>query len=331
MINKRPVMHNSNQHNRPAGFYAGANLRFICCFAAAAFFLSHAAQAGIKSIPIPTRDSEPISIVKGADGNLWFTQQNASSVARVSPEGVITEFRTPTLSFPNAITRGPDGNVWFSEGAAGQIAFITPDGIIEEIFFSISGVGGGIATGSDGNIWFTDLTGNSVWRFDLATRGLTSFPVPTANAFPGDITLGADGNLWFVEGVGKIGRITPDGVITEFGNGLSLPFSIAPGPDGNVWFTLRFSTQLGRITPDGAISFYPIPRSAERIAPGFRDSLIYTEFGGDRFARITVDGVVTESVEVPGSNPTGITTAPDKTIWFLGYGSDRVYRVRFSR
>ena len=177
-------MHNFERNNRPASSRAGAKRKLFYATLAAALIMSHEAGAGIRSIPIPTRDSEPISIVQGADGNLWFTQQRTSSVARVSPDGVITEFPTPTLSFPNDITPGPDGNVWFSEGAAGQIAFITPGGVIREIFFSNSGVAGGIATGSDGNIWFTDLTGNSVWRFDLATRNLTSFPLPTANAFP---------------------------------------------------------------------------------------------------------------------------------------------------
>ena len=170
---------------------------------------------------------------------------------------MITEFRTPTFSFPLDITAGPDGNVWFSEGAVGQIAFITPSGRIKEIFFSSSGAAGGIVTGADGNIWFTDLIGNSIWRLELPTRALTSFPVPTPNSFPSDITLGADGNLWFVEGVGKIGRITPEGVITEFGSDLSLPFSIATGPDGNVWFTQRFKPEIGKITPAGEFTFYP--------------------------------------------------------------------------
>lgn len=325
-------MNTSIRHHRPAGFRSGVRLNFILGSAVAVLILSQGAQAGLRSTPIPTPDSEPISIVQGPDGNLWFTQQSASSVARVTPDGVVTEFRTPTFSFPNDITPGPDGNVWFSEGAAGQVAFITPRGTIQEIFFSNSGVAGGIATGSDGNIWFTDLTGNSVWRLELPTRNLTSFPVPTPDAFPGDIALGPDGNLWFVEGgVGKIGRITPAGVITEFGNGLSLPFSIARGSDGNMWFTLRFSPQLGKITPAGVITFHPIPNSAEQIAPGHGNTLIFTEFGSSKIARITVNGVVTESPEIPMSNPTGITTGADRTIWFLGYGSDKVYRATFGR
>ncbi len=306
-------------------------VKSILGFALVTCSLIQGAQAGVRAFPIPTRDSEPVSITLGPDGNLWFTEQNASNVARVTPDGIITEFRTPTFSFPNAITAGPDGNVWFSEGAAGQIAFITPSGRITEIPFSTSGVPGGIVTGPDGNIWFTDLVGNSVWRLELATRTLTSFPVPTPDSFPGDITVGSDGNLWFVEGAGKIGRITPEGVITEFGNGLSLPYSIALGPDGNIWFTLRFSAQLGRITPAGVFTFHPIPNSAEQIAPGHGNTLIFTEFGSSRIGKITTAGVATESPEFPGSNPTGIALGSDRRIWFLGYGNDRVYRATFGR
>jgi streptogramin lyase len=289
--------------------------------------MADTAQTRIRSFAIPTPESQPISIIQGSDGNLWFVEQNASNVARITPNGEITEYRTPTFSFPLDITAGPDGNVWFSEGAVGQIAFITPRGHIEEIPFSSSGAAGGIVTGPDGNIWFTDLIGNSVWRLDLTTRVLTSFPVPTADSFPSDITVGSDGNLWFVEGVGKIGRITPQGVITEFGSGLSLPFSIATGPDGNVWFTLRFVQEIGKLTPNGDFTFYPIPASAEQIALGHGDNLIFTEFGSSKIAKITTDGVVTESPVIPSSQPTGITVGPRNTIWFLGYGNNKVYRA----
>ena len=323
----------SNRRGGSTSFFLRTDLasKVVLGVALLTFSLGQAAQARVQAFPIPTPDSQPISIILGPDGNLWFTEQNASNVARVTPDGVITEFRTPTFSFPLDITAGPDGNVWFSEGAVGQIAFITPSGRIKEILFSSSGAAGGIVTGSDGNIWFTDLIGNSIWRLELPTRTLTSFPVPTPNSFPSDITLGADGNLWFVEGVGKIGRITPEGVITEFGTDLSLPFSIATGPDGNVWFTQRFKPEIGKITPAGEFTFYPLPGNAEEIAPGHGNTLIFTEFGNSKIAKITTDGVVTESPEIRFSEPTGIAAGPDRSIWFLGYGNDKVYRADFSR
>ena len=64
----------------------------------------------------------------------------------------------------------------------------------------------------------------------------------TPDSGPLGIVTGCDGNLWFAEGndPGRIGRITPAGVITEFTAGLSpnsFPIGMAAGPDDNVWFT----------------------------------------------------------------------------------------------
>jgi len=324
-----------NQSKISAFLFAVASLTGIVC-ASATEAQIEAAQpdaAQRQSFLIPSSDSQPISITLGPDGNFWFTEQDRSQVARITPDGVTTEFLTPTFSFPIGITAGPDGNIWFAEGAAGsggQIAFITPDGQIEEIVFSSStAAASGIVTGPDGNIWFTDLIGNKIWRLELPSRNLTSFPIPTANSSPNDIAVGADGNLWFTEGAGKIGRITTSGVITEFGSGLSLPFSIANGPDGNIWFTQRFTLQIGKITPTGQFTFYPIPNTAEQITRGHGNNLLFTEFGSNKVAKITTDGVVTESPEFRDSGPTGIVAGPSREIWFLGYASNRVYRVTF--
>src|SRR6266511_4522223 len=59
----------------------------------------------------------------------------------------------------------------------------------------------------------------------------TLFPMPVANSQPNGIAAGRNGNLWFTESDGgKIGRITPAGVITEF----SLPVPpLAPWPAGS--------------------------------------------------------------------------------------------------
>ncbi|MBA3961020.1 MAG: Virginiamycin B lyase [Chthoniobacterales bacterium] len=298
----------------------------------AALSLGNAAQAKTRSFPIPTPNSQPISITMGADGNFWFTEANSSRVARITPQGVITEFVTPTFSFPFDITPGPDGNIWFSEGSTGQIAFITPAGQITEIVFSSFDNSSGIVTGPDGNIWFTDLTGNNIWRYNLTTRVLNKFPVPTPNSFPNDIAVGADGNLWFTEQTGgNIGRITTTGVITEFGNGgLASPRSITDGPDGNVWFTLS-NPQIGKITPAGVVTFFATPTNAEDIARGPGNTLLFTEFGFNKIASITTSGVVTESQEFRNSEPTGITAGVGHTAWFLGFGNNKVYTTNLPR
>ena len=42
----------------------------------------------------------------GADGNFWFTLSNGSKVARITPHGQISYFRTPSLSNPDTVLFG---------------------------------------------------------------------------------------------------------------------------------------------------------------------------------------------------------------------------------
>jgi virginiamycin B lyase len=281
----------------------------------------------VKSVPI-RGGSQPFAITMGEDGSFWFTLSNSSKVARIIPNGSISYARTPSLSNPAFITPGPDGNIWFGEGSTGKIASVTPNGVITEYQFSFFGVSVGITTGSDGNIWFTDQTDHAVWRYELSTGTFTEFPTPTLNSFPGDITTGSDGNMWFTEqAVDKFGRITPDGVITEF-TGVSAPSSIAAGPDGNLWISSAFTPQVARVTPTLVITIFPTPATPTIIRPGNANNLLFTEFSANKIASITTDGVVTESPEFVGSAPVGITAVvASKRVLFLGVGTNRVYET----
>lgn len=79
------------------------------------------------------------------------------------------------------------------------------------------------------------------------------------------------------------------------------------------------------------ITPYTVPgHTLESIVTGSDGKLWFTEFGDDRIASMTTDGVVTESPVVPGSAPTGIARGPLETIWFLGYGSNKVYANRIA-
>src|SRR5438874_6516829 len=261
-----------------------------------------------KSFPI-RGGSQPFAITMGEDGSFWFTLSNSSKVARIRPNGTIKYSRTPSLSNPAFITPGPDGNIWFGEGSTGKIASVTPNGVITEYQFSFFGVSVGITTGSDGNIWFTDQTDHAVWRFEIATGRFTEFPTPTPNSFPGDITTGSDGNMWFTEqAVEKFGRITPNGVITEF-TGVNSPSSIATGPDGNLWISSAFVPEVARVTPAINITIFPTPATPTIIRPGNGPYLLFTEFSANKIASITLNGAVTESQEFVHSAPVGITAA----------------------
>ncbi len=91
----------------------------------------------------------------------------------------------------------------------------------------------------------------SISEFSITTESIESVSA---------ITSGPDGNLWFVDGTANsIGRITTDGVATEFPipTPNAFPSDIASGPDGNLWFIERWG--VGKITPAGVITNFPYP------------------------------------------------------------------------
>jgi streptogramin lyase len=111
---------------------------------------------------------------------------------------------------------------------------------------------------------------------------VVEYPSEAAMADPNKIATGADGNLWFTETLGdRIGRMSPDGGVTEFENNIpsgSGPANIAAGPDGNLWFV----------------------ESGDAVKA---------------IARATPEGQVT-TMALLAATPYGITTGPDGNVWF---------------
>jgi hypothetical protein len=144
--------------------------------------------------------------------------------------------------------------------------------------------------------------------------------------------------MWFAERIGnKIGRITMDGVITEFlvPTPGAVVLRIAPGPDGAMWFTEYSSNRIGRITMDGVITEFPAiaagssPRSIEWGPDG---AMWFTESDGNRIGRITMDGIVTEfTVPTPSSVPFGIAAGVNGSMWFTERNASRIAYIGTGR
>lgn len=119
----------------------------------------------------------------------------------------------------------------------------------------------------------------------------------TLGGYPENIVPGPDGNMWFADGWyvegsfhGSIGRITPNGTITQLDSGLnkfSRPEQIVVGPDENLWFADSGNglehAAIGRMTTAGAV----------------------TEFGG-----------------LGSTRPRQIIDGPDGELWFAANGSE---------
>ena len=173
---------------------------------------------------------------------------------------------------------------------------------------------------------------------------IDEFAIPTPASRPTCITAGPDGNLWFAESAArKIGRITPEGVITEFtvnanGGGSILDVRcLAAGPDGRIWFTTSGPPggKIGKITTGGAITLYPqlIPAQLYAIAAGPDDALWFTQTTAtisDKIGRITTAGVRSDvALPNPGFliTASGITAGPDGAMWLAAGGANEIVRI----
>jgi streptogramin lyase len=224
------------------------------------------------------------------------------------------------------ITSGPDGNLWFTEETLGAVGRITPAAVITEFGAGFpTGNPRGIVTGPDGNLWVAMAGGDGAIAKVTKAGEVTEYPVPTAGD-PNDIAVGPDGNLWYTDPAANlIGRITPEGSITEFSAGITdaaAPTGIAKGSDG-LWFTEPGADQVGRITTGGVVTEFSTgitPGSDPTdIVKGPDGNLWFTERGGSGgIGRITTAGTVTEFTDYLSVNasPYGIAAGPDGNLWF---------------
>jgi virginiamycin B lyase len=270
----------------------------------------------ITEYQIPPPPAHPHQMTHGPDGNVWFTDLNNASVDRVTPDGRFRKFPVPDSDqFLRGITDGPDGALWFAE------------------------------EGTCINAKCSDFTNGKIGRITTTGR-VTEYPVPSADSHPWEITHGPDGNLWFTElgdnlhGPGKhhhiegnrIGRITPQGQITEFPIPTfdSFPDGITTGPDGALWFTENTGNNIGRITTSGHITEFPIPTPNSRsigIRTGLDGNLWFTEQIGQKIGRITPKGRITEFPLPNAGNPVWITLGPDGAMWFTEVSGQRIGRI----
>lgn len=154
------------------------------------------------------------------------------------------------------------------------------------------------------------------------------YSTPSATTGIPSIALGPDGNIWFVKPYqDKIGKVTPDGVITEYDvNASDQPLVIAAGPDGNMWFT-TYSKKVGKSTTSGSITYYDVSDDLGAnyapwgIAAGPDGNMWVNSpptagsgASDGRILKVTPSGSVVTYTSPGGSR--GIVAGSDGNIWF---------------
>jgi sugar lactone lactonase YvrE len=161
--------------------------------------------------------------------------------------------------------------------------------------------------------------------FTVYTAGQTSGFPSTASAT--DLTPDSSGNMWFTDsGTPAIGRIAPNGTVTEFTSGLptgSNPYSIVAGPDGNMWFTDFRGVAIGKVTPRGAITEYDATQytnsKAMGVAFGPGGEPWFVGFGSQpMLAHLTKQGTIAAQLLPVLMTPNGaLTSDAGSNLWFV--------------
>jgi streptogramin lyase len=215
-------------------------------------------------------------IVKGPDGNLWFTIEKIRRFGYITPSGDITLFADFIGATPDDLTVGPDGNFWVAGG--GEFAVrITPTGGITKF---PCGAMATIVSTPEG-LWYNDLW-MGVAR--ITTAGVvTQFPVLENKEE--SVTHGlatSNGQIWIIGSRYSNGMPTPDDLLKfaftrrlsatgafvgtpavayayRSGSTASWGTSTAVAPDGSLWYN-DAETVEGRVSPDGAtLQRFPLP------------------------------------------------------------------------
>jgi streptogramin lyase len=290
----------------------------------------------ITNFTIPSTTGVLRDITTGPDGNLWFTEGTpGQKIGRITPTGVIAEF--DVSSGPSGIAAGPDGNLWFTEDGAGRIGRLTPAGAVTEFALpATQATPGGIVAGADGNLWFAEALANKIGRITPAGV-ITEFAIPTATSHPGGtpkdttlptaLALGSDHNVWFVETwADQIGRVTPNGVITEFAIPTvdSFLYGIAAGPDGALWFTENQGNKIGRISTAGVVSEFPAAvNAAVGILAGPDGNLWFGE-GAGSIVTMSPAGSVLVRYNSTAAIPDRFAVGSDQNLWYTQQGNGMI-------
>lgn len=203
----------------------------------------------VSVFPLPARHTRPQQITVGADHSLWFTESDA--IGRITLDGVVTEYTPPFTPFatsPVSITAGPDGNIWYTQSVS-MVGRLTPDGGFTDFdthYDHLTGITGG----PDGNVWFTtSAEGESKICRITPDGAITQFGVYGELGGPQQIITGPDGNLWFTQVSPYLGRITTDGVITQYN--IDIVASSIAAWNGDLY--LSDGMRLLRVTTDGVV------------------------------------------------------------------------------
>jgi virginiamycin B lyase len=261
---------------------------------------------------------QPGRITEGPDGNVWVLLSGSSDnneIARVEPDGTVTEFDSNDLSNAVGITTGPDGKLWVTKSqAVGSFDPADPTNIDLTPITQVSGQD--IVAGPDGDLWTPgDATVVQIPPDDPANPLFHDVSGLSGRG----IAAGGDGRIWVVDFAGQqLVRMKTDGTFTTIAIG-GQPQQVAAGPGEQMAYTNpnAADTVVGLLTPPADPENVAMPNTDPFGITFAIDGAYWTaRFAANDLARITPDGKLTPLGGFPASSgPRYLTPGENGTLW----------------
>lgn len=317
------------------------------------------AHAAVTVFPVPTSASNLGRIVTSPDGSMWFLEQGANKVGRITTAGAIQEFALPptdsTVDNPAVgMDVGPDGFVWVTIDHGEKLVRLSPSGQVANswTFPNYDGCvgetcpyGGDVRVDASNTAWVTMNYGGDSF---VVKQPVAGDLVAWNNSPECADVLGeaADGTMWCQNGASNaqdvVTRVNPNadgGVNYPLPSDASYPNALAGGPVGSIWFTRSWSGTWVTSPSNGSVGYLDAASGATRIwSTGSRSAPGDLVMGPDRqmwftnmgaapgIGHIAANGVGAIS-SVGNYEPTSLTFGPDGAIWFTDSKNNSIVRV----
>lgn len=271
--------------------------------------------------------AQPGQLTQGPDGNVWVALDGAAKdLARIGPDGTVTEFTTAGVTNPVGIAAGPDGSLWLTQ--AGGVARVAPATPTLSTVFPVADIADprAIVAGPDGNLW--TASGDKAIRITTAGAA-TSFTVPGMGAR--GIARGGDGRLWIADFAGaRLVALTTTGVASFVATGGG-PQEVAAGPGTQMAFTNpgALPQSIGRVSPAEAPATTAVPGTDPfGVAFGADGAYWTANFATSTLTRLSTAGDATTLNGLSaGSGPRFLAAGSGGTLWVSLETAKRIARI----
>ncbi|MEO8091462.1 MAG: hypothetical protein ABI726_01980 [bacterium] len=273
----------------------------------------------------------PGQITRGSDGNVWVTISGSglgNDLARIKPNGNVTEYSPAALVNPVGITSGPDGNLWLTRnGGAVRVPPNDPDSAQD---FNLAAITDprGITRGPKGKLWAA--SGDQLVSFKPGNPA--GFGATTINGMGARGIAASGGKLWIADfGGQRIVRAKPAGNAKKYNVGGG-PQEVASGPDGSIAYANPGTNPqtVGRVGASGKPKKTKAPNSdpfGMVFAPDH--NWWFAEFAKDQLGLLSTNGTVKQFKGLPnGSGPRYVAKGSNGTLWVSLENSEKVARIK---